>query len=54
MTGRQMVVRLGPYRLGLRSAEIREYYSERNRLGWKVMYLPFGWRAFLHRTRPSR
>lgn len=28
----------------LKSSRHREYFSERNRRGCKVIYLPFGWR----------
>lgn len=44
--GQQVAVRVGRHFLGVRSPRMREFWSERNRLGWKVTYLPGGWRAF--------
>jgi hypothetical protein len=49
----QFALRVGNHYFGFRHRVIREYWSERNRIGWKVVYLPFGWRAFYchHRSR---
>lgn len=49
---RQVAVWVGHRHVGLRSGAMREYYSERNRLGWKIKYLPFGWRAFYRNEAP--
>lgn len=35
------------YYITLKSGDHREYWSERNRLGCRVIYLPFGWRLTL-------
>jgi len=47
MSGQQVAVRVGPRFLGVRRT--RELWSERNRIGWRVVYLPGGWRAFYRR-----
>lgn len=40
----QIAVRVGRRFAGIRRG--REYWSERRRKGWKLLYLPFGLRAF--------
>lgn len=42
----QFAIRVGRHFFGFRSSRCREYWSERNRIGWSVRYLPFGLRAF--------
>lgn len=42
----QLAVRIGHRFFGVRYRTMREFWSERNRRGWRVIYLPFGWRAF--------
>jgi hypothetical protein len=49
-TRKQVALRVGRHWFGVRSSVMPEYYAERNRIGWKVRYLPFGWRAFYNGT----
>lgn len=42
----QVALSAGDHWFGVRTAEMRELWSERNRLGWRVRYLPFGLRLF--------
>jgi hypothetical protein len=44
--GHQVAVRIGRHYFGIRSIRMRELWSERGRIGWRVVYLPFGLRAF--------
>lgn len=46
----QWAVRMGEHFFGVRSSAMRELYSERNRRGWSVRYLPFGLRAFYRKA----
>lgn len=47
--GEQVAVRVGPHFFGVRAPAMRELYSERHRIGWSVVYLPLGLRAFYRR-----
>jgi hypothetical protein len=38
--------------VALRPSRSREFWSERNRIGWRVIYLPRGWRL-AWRTEPA-
>lgn len=42
----QIALRVGRHFFGIRSRHMPELWSERVRAGWRVVYLPFGLRAF--------
>lgn len=48
----QVAVRVGSHYFGVRSRRMRELWSERQRIGWHIRYLPFGLRAFYRRSAP--
>lgn len=50
---RQVAVRVGQHFLGIRTKAMPEFYSERNRLGWRVLPLPLGLRAFYRSDRTA-
>lgn len=39
-----LAIRVRGRLLALRPPGVREFWSERNRIGWRVLYLPRGWR----------
>lgn len=42
----QVAIRVGRHFFGVRTRLAYELYSERLRIGWKIVYLPYGLRAF--------
>lgn len=52
--GGQFALRCGPHWMGVRSSRMQELWSERNRIGWRIVYLPFGMRVFYRKDVPLR